>query len=657
LQLLDNPFLSDLSAISGLTSLVTLVIGGNDVLANLDSLSGLTAVTGDINIINNPVLTDISGLIGASGFQSLDIRQNPLLTSLDGLQGGQGETNLTGLILDDNDSLTNVDPLLGLASVGNLNPEVLITDNDGLTNLDGLASLISVDADFTVRNNPLLSECSALSTLLDGVDDGDPGPGPGVAGIPDVNGDVTISFNQTGCNSIGDTHEGPALRPFEFFPAGAAVQGVILDVEGVASDVGRGDSNVVIVEYSVDGGAFTAFTPVDGSFDSPTEAFHALLDTSTLSVGGHTICARAEDALGNASMRCIPLEIVEGAVDGEWMVICRHVPLWPQPGETVEIRMLVTERSEGNEQVANFPADRMEIWLDDPAMPIAVEDQPGNSFFSHTSDVLAEGNFTYGCRAKVGAESIFSGWRTVFVGDPAPGPIRVTYTGPSSQRMNVVFIADVDDYPTGPSDPQFLGEVNKIIRDSYYEYGYFNRYQHLINFYLARFTGDAERSGPEADADRTIDPPSDWEMNYSFADAGAVVHADSFREFAKDGFFTIEVGERANTTSHETGHRPFGLSDEYCCNTGYYQNSPLPNVYETLGACEADAPNLGRTAEDCRTWDKLDDMGDPVSTWYSSEPDIDDMMNSGQTPPQAADKRRIDWWFETCRTDEDVYGC
>jgi hypothetical protein len=58
--------------------------------------------------------------------------------------------------------------------------------------------------------------CYALAPLLDAVDDALPGPGPGAAGIPDVGGDVTISNNLPGCNSVAQIL---AVRP----PDGTAV--------------------------------------------------------------------------------------------------------------------------------------------------------------------------------------------------------------------------------------------------------------------------------------------------------------------------------------------------------------------------------------------------------------------------------------------------
>jgi hypothetical protein len=334
------------------------------------------------------------------------------------------------------------------------------------------------------------------------------------------------------------------------------------------------------------------------------------------------------------------------------MVLCRHVPLWPQPGDTVQIRMLVTDRPEGDESLDSTPADRLEIWMDDNTAPVDFTEAPATSFFTYDSPVLSAGTFTYGCRARIGDESIFSGWRNVAVGAPAGnGPIPVAFTGLPSERVDIVFVADGDDYPGGSSDPDFLEDANEVIRSAYYAYGYYNRYQHLFNFWISRNTGHAERSSDEGDAEKTIEPPSDWEENYSFAETGAIIHTRNFREFARNGFFTIEPGERANTSSHELGHRAFGLSDEYCCDTSYYEKSIFPNVYETLESCEDDAPNLGRIPADCRSWDRMKD-GEVESTWYSSEPTPNDLMNSDQSPPQAADKRRIDWIFDKCGSGE-----
>jgi hypothetical protein len=48
------------------------------------------------------------------------------------------------------------------------------------------------------------------------------------------------------------------------------------------------------------------------------------------------------------------------------------------------------------------------------------------------------------------------------------------------------------------------------------------------------------------------------------------------------------------TVLHETGHSPFGLADESCCDGGYWEQSVHPNLHNTLAGCQADAPRLRR---------------------------------------------------------------
>ena len=122
----------------------------------------------------------------------------------------------------------------------------------------------------------------------------------------------------------------------------------------------------------------------------------------------------------------------------------------------------------------------------------------------------------------------------------------------------------------------------------------------------------------------------------------AILHTDPFRGFARSGGFATEPG-KFRTARHETAHAPFGLSDEYCCDTGYYERDIFPNVYETLGACESDAPNLGRLPSACRSW--VSGLND--KTYYTSEPDEPELMRSGNKA-NAADIRRIEWFFGKC---------
>jgi hypothetical protein len=126
-----------------------------------------------------------------------------------------------------------------------------------------------------------------------------------------------------------------------------------------------------------------------------------------------------------------------------------------------------------------------------------------------------------------------------------------------------------------------------------------------------------------------------------------VVHTRSFRDCAPGGerVFTAEVGETF-VFVHESGHRPFGLADEYCCDGGYFETEDNPDVYEQLSTCNADMVNLGNTS--CRQI--IASYGDN-DDWYTSDPSGNDLMeDSGDHTAQPADRRRIEWIFNNCRS-------
>jgi hypothetical protein len=158
-------------------------------------------VSANISISNNDQLTNLGGLGGLAGFTAgLDVRFNNQLSSL----GNLGNlTQLGGLTLYSNPRLTSLDGLENLTTLG-ANTSLYIRFNNSLSSIAALSNLVAVGRDVEFSNNPTLSDCSALQTLLDGVDDAAPGPGPGVAGIPDVGDDVTFANNAEGCNSIDE---------------------------------------------------------------------------------------------------------------------------------------------------------------------------------------------------------------------------------------------------------------------------------------------------------------------------------------------------------------------------------------------------------------------------------------------------------------------
>jgi hypothetical protein len=437
----------------------------------------------------------------------------------------------------------------------------------------------------------------------------------------------------------------PLVQEVALIPDAPIPQGLLLEIRALANDEGRGGRLITSADFQLGAGPWQAMKAADDAFNSPREEVVGFLDTTGVPFGEHTLCVRATDASAQVSDKvCTSFEVVLVGNPEDFTIVCRHRPLWPQPGDEVDI-FAQTLRTPLDGSGTPFGVDEIEIWFNDKNAPLKVASD--EAVWSTNINVGAQsaGQFFYGCRATNGARAVFSGWRTTTVGSPNnDSALPVVITGTSDQRVDVVFVPDKDSF-SGPSDPDFLQAAEVFIRDSFYRYEIFNRHQHLMNFWLSRNSGQAERLIVNGKVIRMVVKPSDWDENYAFADAGAIVHNKNFRDFAKSGMFTVEPGE-TDTAKHEAGHRPFGLADEYCCDGGYFETETFPNVYKTLDTCETDAPDLGRVAEDCRTWESSGEKD-----CFSSEPAGDDLMfDRGQT--RAADIRRIEWIFQQCETGE-----
>ncbi len=446
---------------------------------------------------------------------------------------------------------------------------------------------------------------------------------------------------QIGIFNRGDVTP-PRIFSYAIIPEGPIPQGSIVDITGFASDIGRGNTDIKSAEYRINDGDWQPLPAKDGSFDDEHEEVRAFLAADVLEPGMYTVCARATDMADNVGVeQCEEVEIVQSTGEStDFHVECTHSPLWPQPGDTVEI-IARTLNFAGTTSAGIPPAnvDRLEVWFENVEAPESVREAQGVSYHTFVTPVLEGEDFSYGCRAIVQDKALFTGWRTVAVGTPDDGAIPVMYTGPSSDRIDIVFVADEDSY-TDASDPSFLADVEDYIKFGFLRFPLYNENQHLVNFWLAQTTGAADRKSSGEACEVT--KPTDWVQNYSFSDSGVIVHTDRFRDCARSGMVTSEPGDY-DTFRHELGHRPFGLGDEYCCDTSYYISTPFSNLYETEEDCVEDAPNLGRTGESCRemTSSKND------KTVFVSDPDSGDLMVDNQDP-NASDVRRIEWLFDRC---------
>jgi len=113
------------------------------------------------------------------------------------------------LNIANNTALTNLDGLAKLTSVGGY---LYIYRNAALTNIDGLAKLTSVGGYLNIANNTALTNCQGIAPVL-GWPNGPP--------ADSVVGDITISSNATGCNSVDEilaSYSPPAATPVPVGP-------------------------------------------------------------------------------------------------------------------------------------------------------------------------------------------------------------------------------------------------------------------------------------------------------------------------------------------------------------------------------------------------------------------------------------------------------
>ena len=150
--------------LDGLHNLATfgwrLVVEENEYLTNIDALSNVTLLDSDVNIaiVSNAQLTNINGLAGVSAVSGLNIHDNPKLNNIDGLQN---LSTVGGVFISNNATLANLDGLAGIrGAVG----EIGIKNNTALSDIDGLANISAVSI-LSIEGTNGLTDLNALSNL------------------------------------------------------------------------------------------------------------------------------------------------------------------------------------------------------------------------------------------------------------------------------------------------------------------------------------------------------------------------------------------------------------------------------------------------------------------------------------------------------------
>lgn len=153
----------------------------------------------------------------------------------------------------------------------------------------------------------------AMMGAVDGAFDSAVEEATALVTIPAVAG--SFEYCAYGSDAAGNANASGAcltLQVFDDRPPAATLQvngtgavtvgaGTVLLLTATADDSAAGNSTIVAVNFTVDGGwPGTAMTPVDGAFDRSVETFSLSLDTTGWSVGTHTVRLNLLDASGNA---------------------------------------------------------------------------------------------------------------------------------------------------------------------------------------------------------------------------------------------------------------------------------------------------------------------------------------------------------------------
>jgi len=406
--------------------------------------------------------------------------------------------------------------------------------------------------------------------------------------------------------------------------------------------------------YEVDGGLRGDDDHAD-ILDGPGHDLQLTLNLATCDIAGHLAgtCEAQLTSSGNDGgdeevQVWFRIEVVRPPSALDLRLRCTHDPLWPQPGQTVTFSVDALDAA-----LAPRVVQDLEIWVDGGATADLTCN--ANDDCSHTAGPFT-GTLEYACLVRDAGREVWSGWRSVAVGTAGVGAaVPVLFTGPRTSRIDVVLLPDRDNFASA-TDPGFLANALDVIEGAYFAEDLFLANQDRLNFWISQDLADA---GGFSDGRCDLNMPGSWDGAFAFADVGAVLHTDGLRDCAVFDLHAFSSEPTAlRTVLHESGHQPFGLADEYCCDGGYFDNWPFPNLYEDdLDDCEADLPRLRAwdarlgqpltPARSCRDFEGPDDFWWGDETWWQSDPSPDHLMDDNGIF-RAADARRISWVLDLC---------
>jgi hypothetical protein len=351
------------------------------------------------------------------------------------------------------------------------------------------------------------------------------------------------------------------------------------------------------------------------------------------------------------------------------LIYFRHAPFLPDPGKTVEITANAVDAS-GAPRIVG----RLAVWGSVQAVPgstptaptsplktcamastctATVTLPPGGSFLSWQATAQDRGPATIAT----------SGWRGQRIIDGQSYanatllaiPVDEALNGPAmadarddAKSLDLLFAVSTDFNWTSATDRTTIGDALDLFTRRLW--GISGAGTPALTTFAAR--PDLVRIFVTPERPLVSWTPAGGLCNWTapaaaWADATAVLHKTDCRDNAYPSTHSFSAKLLApDVIFHELHHALFGLEDEYCCNGGYGENQPNPNIYNTLAGCLADPLFKPGGCQPIAETDILTGM--PTGrTFFRLDAEPSDVMIDNSTQ-RAADIRRANAKEQQC---------
>lgn len=205
-------------------------------------------------------------------------------------------------------------------------------------------------------------------------------------------------------------------------------------------------------------------------------------------------------------------------------------------------------------------------------------------------------------------------------------------TGPTADREDLMLHMSSDYDDNGQTYATFIDHVGDKIYDVFYEQALIEDNMDKMNIWVSRLEATSSGCGTVSWINNLFLPPRD--------DDG-VLHWENFQDCTNLGL-THFSAEGGNTKAflHESGHAVFGLADEYCGPTAYFQPANEPNIWSNESGCRAEQSAKGRDPDECYEFCNRD------GGWWGIHTGTTVMVNGNVGEPWFTEaEEHVNWFF------------